>query len=635
MVKLDRWQQAVADHRGGPAVCAAAPGSGKTATMVAHVVNLLREGVPPQKILVLTFSRSAVQTFRTRLAASGVQGARTVVVRTFHAQALQVLRHSGRQRQARLLSEWEARGLWHQALGPKTSSCPEAIGPVQLDVDELVGRVEQARVRGEHVGESADLDPIERAAARAFAAIKRRRGVVDFTDLIVDANDLLASNPEIAHRMAPQAMLVDEGQDTNRLQMHMVRALHEAAPESHLVLVGDARQAIYGFQGADPSAVTAFTRWFPAGRTFVLPVTYRLSPAVAGAANALAQMFADEMLREPIVTAGDERGWVGVVHHDGDEDEVAWTVRTAQTLSKRQDRPEVLIVARTNNDLAPVAVALRAAGVKFNQADPMAYWRLPEIDGLLDAFRLASNHDDVLAACRLAAWPASPRKNLDGLVQRVLAAGGPPTGYACLADDKATRMRYELLVQPAIDASATSSPFDLLHRIMANDVWKQLVPERMLERAQETIPTMYSSARLTPTVASLLHEAQSAVMADSTLNPDIPVTLATAHGAKGMEADVVIVLRCEAGRWPHARSTGPAEREEEIRLLYVAVTRARRVCVLSACPTRHPVSGFVQAIDVGYPLASVRAAEAAAWIDETLADRTSQQTATTASRTVG
>ncbi len=578
-VPLDRFQQAVVDHRLGPASVVAVPGSGKTSTLVAHVRSVLGDGISPGAVLVITFSRSAADVFHRRLVATGAPGAASVKVRTFHGHALHILKHAGLwPNRHRILDERHGASLWHEVAGPPTQACPEAVGPIDVDVDELAAAVDQVRLFGGDPARSDTLLIHERAAARAYARLKSRRGLVDFTDLVQQAVACL-EDPGRHHKVWwPQVLLVDEAQDTNRLQMRLVELLSQRS--SHLLVVGDPKQAIYGFQGADPTALTEFPTRFPRSTVYSLPVSYRVPPAVAAAANAMMAEFADPSIVDDIVSASPTRGAVLTARHADEVDEAIWVATQAAELSS-QDR-QMLILGRTNMDLEPVAAALSSQRIDFRQMGAGGFWTLPEIDGLLDVARLAKDPTNVAAACRLSLWPSPKRKDFAAEIGAVLAAGGAPMGYRALAEMNGRAERVATMILSALRHGEAGGPGMLYGELMSSGVWKRFLPPYLKERGMRTVPSFLATASLTRSVDALLAKAS--------LDPPEPqqskVTLATAHGSKGMEADVVIVVGAEMGRFPHTRSIGVGEQAEELRLLYVALTRAKQICVLSWADVR-------------------------------------------------
>lgn len=577
MPDVDIYQKAVVEHRSGPACVAAAPGSGKTSTLIRRVIALLEAGTPPQQILTITFSRSAARTFRSRLAPMTTK----VPVRTFHSEALHVILSPPLSwRLDPLLSESASLSLWHELLGPRTRHCPQAIGPLRdaLDPEAVASAIELVRVARENPEEHPSLSPVFQAAARAFRIAKRARRVIDYSDLVLMALDVLERSEDLLALHTPSALIVDEAQDTNPSQMRLVELLGKGAES--LVVVGDPNQAIYGFQGADPTAITKFSTRFPGASLYTLPHTYRCSHSVSAVANALIPKASEMVPATPM------RGMVGTIAHLQDYDEAPWLAEEVLKLQTESPGLSILVLARTNMDLEPPAAALRRLNIPFRrQGGASAFWGLPEVDGTLDMARVAANPLDMIAACRLAAWPPRQQLTYTAQIRSILREGGPPAGYRALADSDFAALRVEHLLVPALNANENSHPRDLITRMIDSEIWRLMLPSWLsVERAETNLGILSSIARKTNSIESLLTCATSSASQEA---EDLPsVTLSTAHGAKGMEADLVFVLGMTRGRWPHSKSISERALAEERRLLYVATTRARSICVWSTYEKR-------------------------------------------------
>jgi DNA helicase-2/ATP-dependent DNA helicase PcrA len=605
----DQWQAAVIAHRQGTARCEAVPGSGKTSTLVAHVRQLLVEGTDPHEILILSFSRPAARALYSRLRSSGVRGAQAVTVRTFHSHASTLLGAAtgARARPREILAQQHVLSLYYEVLGPPTAACPEAIGPLAVDVAEMAGVLERIRLTGrDHSG----LARSEVAAARAYEKLKRRRGLMDYTDLIEQAVAVLGDAGCAGRIWWPAVLLVDEAQDTNRLQLAMVKRL--AARARHVLIVGDPKQAIYGFQGADSEALTRLDEHFGALTTYRLPVSYRCSLSVARTANALMRRFADPDLVEDILPASSERGHVVTIGHTDATDEIGWVADQATDLA--ETGRSVLVLARTNFDLEPVGVALQRRHTAYTRIGSReGFWQLPEVDGLLDMARLAHDPTNLLAGCRLSVWPAPRRRNFTGDARLVLGAGGAPDGYQALAGLPGRQERVHLLLEPALRAASQMSPA-ALYGPLAYGAWRQFLPSYLAGRAEDTVPPFL--------LATMCARSLDQLLAQASYRPehqhDQRVMLATAHGAKGMEADVVIVVGTEEGRFPHHRAISEAEQAEELRLLYVAITRARQEVCLSWAATRgsrqRVISPWVDWLIEDLDLPTMRTARLVTWL---------------------
>lgn len=590
-MQLDLDQRRITEHRRGRALCAAAPGAGKTATLVELASELLDTGggtgLRPEQLHVVTFTRSAAQTFSSRLAQRiGEPTAARVPVRTFHAHALRWLEETPQAKKLldlppySIADERKVVAMWHEVCGPPTTSCGVAVGPLDLDISELQMTIARVRACGADPAVAEGLVPAERAAFEAYTKLKRERELVDFDDLIETTVTLLEHDtlgPRLRDKV--RAILLDEAQDTNALQMRIVELLD--APVTFLV--GDQHQSIYGFQGADPQVVAQFARTSPTLTRYRLERSYRCPAAVANAATLTLRRGGDE---ESAVVSTRDGGVLleGAAASQGGE--IEFIANEIAALSKATPTPSILVVARVATDLEPLSTALRLREVKHSLSSPTGFWGLPEIDGLLDAARLAVNPTDIVAAARLAAWPPSRKLHLDASLKAIVGAGGPPHGYKELRLLEHDRGRYDRLVVPVLSAGPDVSAYELYKRLDPLDLVSPFVPEFMKERASATIIDFLNQAARFDNLDDLLSlaSAQKSISAASGSTENIQ--LSTIHAAKGGEADVVFVMATEEGRLPHAKSGDEGEPEER-RLFYVATSRSAGI----VCWTRSDARG--------------------------------------------
>ena len=348
----------------GPLLVVAGPGAGKTSVLAARIAYLvLVRGVPAEAVLALTFTAAAARRLRARLRAVLAGAAAAVAVSTFHALGL------------RLLRRWpEAAGF--PPGGPRVCDAPATLALVRgaaaaagLDPDrwrpiELAAAVERLRRSGASGGPGGtgpEPDALV-VLARAYEAGLRRRGAVDYPALLALPVRLLEDRPDLlrAARAAHRAVLVDEAQDLCPLQYALVRAL--AAGHRHAVLVGDPRQAIYGWRGADPRLLGAFLRDFPEARVLALDQNFRATGRLVGVANALgralgfpARLWTANAVgeRARVLTAPDERAEAGAV-----------AAEVARLCAGGRLTPaDVAVLYRTRRQAAALAAALSARGL--------------------------------------------------------------------------------------------------------------------------------------------------------------------------------------------------------------------------------------------------------------------------------
>jgi superfamily I DNA/RNA helicase len=347
-------------------------------------------------------------------------------------------------------------------------------------------------------------------------------------------------------------------------------------------LVGDQHQSIYGFQGADPEVVAGFARSSPSLVRYRLERSYRCPAAVANAATLTLRCGGDE---ESSVVSTRSGGVLleGAAPSQGSE--IDFIANEIRVLSGATPCPSILVVARVATDLEPLSAALRLREVKHSLSSPTGFWGLPEIDGLLDAARLAVNPADIVAAARLAAWPPSRKLHLDSSLKAIVAGGGPPKGYAELRLLDHDRGRYDRLVVPTLNAGPDVTAYELYKNLDPLSLIAPFAPEFLKERANVTVVDFLKQVAPFTNLEDLLAHASAQKSMASTSGSPENVQLSTIHAAKGDEADIVFVMATEEGRLPHSKSGDEGEPEER-RLFYVATSRSSAIVCWTRSDTR-------------------------------------------------
>ncbi len=539
---LDRLtpdQRAAATAPPGPVLCVAPAGSGKTTTLVARVAWLVAEvGAEPDRIAAITFNRRAAEELRARLdPVLGPLGVPTgaVRVRTFHALGLEILRASGRpielaDRQ-RVLRE-----LRPAAGEAELRAMDEAISRLKLDL-----RVDPSDIRAD-----PGAGPLARTAV-AYADELARSGRLDFDDLVAASLALLESDPRVlaTWREACSHLLVDEVQDVDRSQLEL--ALLLAAPGDRIFLVGDDDQSIYGWRLADVRRVLGLAGRLPGLRRHDLVTNFRCPGPVVRRAVRLVEHNRERFPKQIAARPG-APGRLALAP-DGRPDVERWR---AVLGAWPEDDGTQAILTRTNRELIPAVAAAVELGRPFRAPRLDLPLESPHLDGALDGASALPHEMPMLL-------------RLDRLRQ---ARDVPPTAAGGLLADR--RDGDGLADRQTDDGETDASALSRDATIAALLAWAP--PFAALEELIAAV----RAAR--DRLASLRRD-------------DAPLTLATAHGTKGLEFDHVAVLMDEE-RFPNLRSLEDASDpgralEEERRLAYVAWTRARRSLVLVFDPA-HP-----------------------------------------------
>ena len=531
--KLQVDQRRAATAPPGPVLCVAPAGSGKTTTLVARIAWLVDEGAPPETICAITFNKRAAEELRERVAAAlaplGADLAGRVRIRTFHALGLELLRAAGEPVEPLLDRDEVLKAVMPDAPAAQRRGLDTVFSRFKLDLDIDPAAIER--------------DPQAGPIARAYAAYEReirRRGGLDFDDLVARALRLLQSRGEVlaTWRARCRHLLVDEAQDLDRAQLRL--ALLLAAPGNRIFLVGDDDQSIYGWRLADVRRLLGLAdEALPDLLRVDLETNYRCPATVLERAVRLVEHNVERFAK--VIRAGPKaEGWLVLAPSAADDVDRA----AAILVSWPPDGGTRAVLARTNRELLPVVAAALRLGMPFRAAELTLPIESPLVDELLSAAR----RTDAAARGPAAAHPLIALGRLDerstqGAVPAGPALSGPD------ADDDEPRLERRAVAAALLGwAAASHSLADLAAAIQATR-------NRLDELRRE----------------------------------DALLLLATAHGTKGLEFDHVAVIGMDEGRFPSARSVAEAiepERalEEERRLAYVAWTRARRSLTLAYDP---------------------------------------------------
>ncbi|UZN02527.1 ATP-dependent helicase [Cellulomonas sp. S1-8] len=536
---LDEQQTAAVLAPPGPVRVMAGAGTGKTRTVTHRIAyQHLTGAVPTDVVLALTHSTKAAGEMRDRL---GRLGAGSVQARTFHAAALRQLRYfwraTGLPGDGPVLLDTDGRGAFYRYLRTALGAVLRTPG---RDVDaalvtDLATELTWAAARDLTADEYAEQAtaagrrpgmpiPAVAGAMRRYTAAKREAGVLDFADLLTFCARLVEQDDDVATTVRRQyaAFVVDEYQDTDPAQQRLLDAW--LGGRDHLAVVGDARQAVYAFKGADTSLLRDFTVRFPHAVTVDLVRDYRSTTQVVDAANRL-MAGRPEAAGPPLVgMLGDGPAPV-VVRCDNEDDEDAQIVTTVRTwLRAGVPAQEIAVLHRFNVQAVPIIAALRDAGITVVAGDGSAYFDRREIVQVLARLRGRASEapdDDPVAALD------------DALTQAGYDPDDPPDGTG------AARERWDAL--------------DALRALVAS------------------LPV-----HLTRTLRTLSADLDRRAAEDHAPPGRGAVTVTTIHRAKGLEWDACLVARATDGSLPSVYATTSAELAEERRLAYVATTRARR-----------------------------------------------------------
>jgi DNA helicase-2/ATP-dependent DNA helicase PcrA len=627
MFDLNERQRVAVEHEGGPLLVLAGAGSGKTGTLAHRVAHLLRGGADPERTCLVTFSRRAAQELIVRAGRLSDTGAAARIWGgTFHSVANRVLRLHGRKLGIdpgfSILDSAEVvelLGLVRSDLGLDHNP-PAQDGPGQSPARRSPRASTLASVY-DRVVNTGDRLPVVlarsfpwcaqeadaiRAVFEAYTARKRHRQLLDYDDLLLCWR-ALGAVPGLLEGLFDH-VLVDEYQDTNAVQADILAALRPGG--AGLTVVGDDAQAIYGFRAASSRNMLAFPERFPGTTVVCLEQNYRSTPPIVAVANAVMAEAAPGAAMAKVLWSARPGHRRPLLRTCGDEDAEATAVCDS-VLAHRDEGvalhdQAVLFRAAHHSDLLELHLARR--NVPFVKYGGLKFLEAAHVKDLLSLLRVLDNPFDELAWFRVlqlleGVGPATARRVMAGLGLGPSGTAGP----APVADPNVTPLARLLAAPPRVPLAAgeelaglraalaacadgcladggtppAAVQVERLRRWLAPVVERTYggAPARLADLARlEGVAAAAPSRRRFVSDLTLDPPTSTADLAGPPLLDEDWLVLSTVHSAKGGEWEVVHVLHASDGMFPSDMATGDAEGiEEERRLLYVAVTRARSV----------------------------------------------------------
>jgi len=609
----------------GPLLILAGAGSGKTRVIAYRIAYLIVEkDVPPYNILAVTFTNKAAQEMRERIQRllRGQQLSSAPWVSTFHSLCVRILRQDIEQ-----LKEGYSRTFTIYDQDDSLRLIKNSIKDLGYDDKHLGARsvqsaISSAKNRGEDVDAFAAradyVDERGAAIARVYKAYEERlqgNNALDFDDLLIKTVRLLRHVPEVREKYNNKFryILVDEYQDTNSLQFALVSLLTEK--QQNICVVGDEDQSIYKWRGADITNILNFEKHFPSARIIRLEQNYRSTQTILDVAGAVVKHNVERKGKNLWTSnpAGERVRYCQVLDAESEARFVA-----SKILEHREADPDIraAVLYRTNSQSRVFEEAMRRAGLPYNIVGGFSFYERMEVRDIIAYLKLALNPDDSIALQRVINSPPRGigRQTLEEIERRAKDYGlslwetisqliEKPEGLstrAISALKNFQRIIETLAVKAGITPETpvrTGSGSDRVDQrdsdSLVSDTVKAAIFDTGYEAALKAEKTDEADARL-ENLQELVNAAvdydeqgaeglrefidHSALVSDQDqYKRDVPVTLLTAHSAKGLEFPLVFIVGLEDGLFPHSRSaTDAAELEEERRLCYVAITRAER-----------------------------------------------------------
>ena len=592
-------------QRGGPLLVIAGAGSGKTRVLTRRIAHILATGdARPWEILAITFTNKAADEMRRRVVDLVGDDARQMWVSTFHSACLRMLRAH-----ADVLGY--QRGFTIYDAGDAETAVERIMKELNLDTKRLSPRSVAAAISGaknEMMGpqayaETLGDDPHHRRIAQIYALYVDRlmlANAMDFDDLLLNAVAMLRKDPDVlaSYQNRFKYLLVDEFQDTNGVQNHLVILLAER--HRNLCVVGDSDQSIYRFRAADVRNILQFEQRFPDAATILLEQNFRSTQTILDAANAVISKNASRHAKN--LFTDDVQGEKIRLYRAGDEyDEGRWVAAELRRLRSQSaiEWNQMAIFYRTNAQSRVLEEEMLRASIPYRVISGMRFYDRREIRNALAYSRLIVNPRDEASARRVINEPkrgigASAQAKLGVYAAEHAISFAEATHYAAAAGLTGRALggaqKFSLMLDELRAMANDLSPREMIGAIVTESGMGDSLRAENSDEAYsrlENLGELASAAAQYDTLLDFVERMALVADSDQLDGGAGAVSLMTLHIAKGLEFPAVVITGLEETIFPHNRAlSDEAELEEERRLCYVGVTRAMRHLVLTHAWTR-------------------------------------------------
>lgn len=624
--ELNDSQRAAVEYCDGPSLVIAGAGSGKTRVLTYKIAYLLSRGMKPWNILALTFTNKAANEMKQRIGALvGDDVAKYLYMGTFHSIFSRILRveaeRLGYTNNFTIYDESDSRSLIktiikEMQLDDKVYKPASVHSRISMAKNNLLFPDEYAKTRGLIERDVEQKVPAVSAIYSAYCERCKKANAMDFDDLLTNTYRLLVSDNGIRKKYAERFryILVDEYQDTNSVQQKIVWLLSEE--NMRVCAVGDDAQSIYAFRGANIDNILDFQKQFAGTRLFKLERNYRSTQRIVQAANSLIR-HNERQIPKDVYSCNAEGDKLSVKPAYSDREEAIIVCNEIKRI-KRIDKcgyNDFAVLYRTNSQSRSFEEAMRKVSIPYKIYGGLSFYQRKEIKDVIAYFRLIVNPDDEEAFKRIINYPKRGIGDTTvGKIASVASENGvslwqvicEPSLYG-FKPSKATLAKlgaFKELISGFIAKFVTADAYTLCVEVVklsgiSADIYQDRTPENvarqenveeLLGSIQEFVESRKEEGRVDDVrLTDFLQEVSLQTDLESDEGSDGErVSLMTVHSAKGLEFPVVFVVGLEENIFPSSLSMGSKrELEEERRLLYVAITRAERHCILTYAKNRY------------------------------------------------
>lgn len=613
----------------GPMLIMAGAGSGKTKVLTCRVANLLQKGVRPYRIFAITFTNKAAAEMRERVNNMSGPAAKDVWLFTFHAFCARFLRMEidklpGYGGNFAIYDTADSQNLIKQILKEMN------LDDKRFQPSGILSRISNAKNALQDAAAFARQagDFYEQKVADIYSRYEQKlqlNNALDFDDLLMLSIKLLQENKEVREKYQDRFdyLLVDEYQDTNHAQYLLTKFL--AGKHRNICVVGDADQSIYGWRGADIQNILDFEKDYPDAKVIKLEQNYRSTQIILDAANAVIE---NNTGRKPKNLWTENKSGADIIYFQAvdERDEARFVIEQLQNLQRTENKKlgDMAILYRTNTQSRIFEEMLIKSGISYNMVGGLKFYERKEIKDIIAYLRVIFNPADSLSLLRIInvpkrgigdaslakiqAYAAANNVSLFEAVSNAAAIDGLSSRFVSKLDDLAGII-FELM-----NLAGEAPVEDLIDRVLRDTGYLEELENERTPQAQSRIDNLHELISVAQEFAAseeennlenfLAHVALVSDIDDTELGEDA-ITLMTLHSSKGLEFPVVFLVGMEEGLFPHARTLmDETEIEEERRLCYVGITRAKEKLFLSSTKMRtiygntvtYPPSRFLQEI---------------------------------------
>lgn len=640
--QLNKQQYDAVVYDGGPSLVIAGAGSGKTRVLTNKIMYLINHGYDPRRILALTFTNKAAREMRERIAMlCGPEDASKLWMGTFHSMFLKILRLNTerigfghdltiydaadtKSALKTIIKDWE--------LDDKKYPVGTVASIISSAKNSLLSPADYAR---DNDLMKRDIYKERPRLAEIYAEYSnrcRRSNAMDFDDILYYTNYLFRDNDDVLQKYQNffEYILVDEYQDTNFAQHVIIRQLTSARMK--LCVVGDDAQSIYSFRGANIQNILNLNRQFPALKVFKLEQNYRSTQTILNAANSLIEKNTRQIPKR--IFSENQKGEripVLEAYSDFEESYIVANKISEMKMMQNCSYSDFAILYRTNAQSRVFEENLRKRNIPYRIYGGLSFYQRKEVKDAICYFRMTVNPFDDEALCRIINYPARGIGDKTVAKLRAAATGRNVSIWNVLNDLEAYDVKFNAgtlkkldsfkeMIAECIDFGQKNDAITLAEHIFSQSaivtsLYSDSTPENisrienlneLLNAVQQFVKENEEAGDTRTSMSDFLSVASLATDQDNDDDETPKVTLMTVHAAKGLEFKNVFIVGVEDELFPSVRSSESIQEiEEERRLLYVAITRAKEHCVMTYATSRyrngqtHPstISRFVREID--------------------------------------